>query len=137
MRETLFFFGVNDDEFRRELRTALLPHDFRLKYIGEEDYDTPIGTIAGMSDEDLATARDLAVEKTPEAGEITEPLLVFVALTNKRLETALAAMRERKVSIPSKAMLTLTNSAWTPRELFTEIQKERKAIAESQKRDAE
>jgi hypothetical protein len=56
-------------------------------------------------------------------------MLVFSGLTDSELDKFLKLFKERQLpQIEHKAVITPTNSMWTPVELFEELEKERKKL---------
>ncbi len=64
----------------------------------------------------------------PPTEPFTEELLVMADLHERQLDTVLAELRRKKIRIALKAVLTPTNAAWTPQELYAELCREREAI---------
>ena len=61
---------------------------------------------------------------TAAGAPLAEPVLVFCHLTNQQLDRALLSLRHLQVFC-LKAVLTPTNKAWTLRQLYAELCKER------------
>ncbi len=68
-------------------------------------------------------------ETCPAEGAFAEELLVMCGLSERQLDTLLTELRRRKISVALKAVLTPTNAAWTARELYEELCRERAAFA--------
>jgi hypothetical protein len=80
-----------------------------------------------------ATMAQLLSGETTESAStkpFTGELLVMAGLNERQLDTVLTELRRRKVHIPLKAVLTPTNADWTAAELYTELCRERDAIAQ-------
>ena len=77
------------------------------------------------------TEKKIPENKTDEKTipQITAPMLVFVGLTDARLDAVLMNMRKRNVRIPYKAILTPHNQAWLPGNLFRELCKEHEIMS--------
>ena len=130
MRESILLFCAEEPALRQKIQAALLPLKVRLRRFPAEDHGTKLGLLAGMSEEELTAAGMLDTPRpSSPAGEITEPMLVFVSLAGERFDRVLASLRAGGVSLPNKAVLTPTNCQWTPAELFAELQQERASIA--------
>lgn len=69
-------------------------------------------------------------EQTTAPRPFDEELLVFGGFGERLLDTVLTEMRRRRVHVALKAVVTPTNAAWTAAELYDELCRERKAIAE-------
>jgi len=70
------------------------------------------------------------MEEAAPAEAFTDELLVMAGLNERQLDMALSELRRRRVYIPLKAVLTPTNAAWTPGEMYAELCRERDAIAQ-------
>ncbi|HIX63861.1 MAG TPA: DUF3783 domain-containing protein [Candidatus Mediterraneibacter colneyensis] len=122
MKETILLFNAPDKEKLLKIEMALFPLRLRLKRIQKEDYNQPLGFLAGMKD--IAPA-----EGTFSGDELPGTMFVFCFLSDSRLNQALAALRRCGAGpFPYKAILTPTNSAWTAPDCFAELKKEHEAL---------
>ena len=122
MKETILLFHVPDKEQRLKIEKALFPLRVRLRYIKPEDYNQPLGTLAGIKElppaEDAYTGPDLP-----------DTMFVFAFFSDGRLNQVLAALRKSGAGpFPYKAVLTPTNQFWTAFECFNEIRQEHEAM---------
>lgn len=122
MKETILLFNAPDKEKLLKIEMALFPLRLRLKRIQKEDYNQPLGFLAGMKD--IAPA-----EGTFSGDELPGTMFVFCFLSDSRLNRALAALRRCGAGpFPYKAILTPTNSTWTAPDCFAELKKEHEAL---------
>lgn len=122
MKETILLFNAPDKEKLLKIEMALFPLRLRLKRIQKEDYNQPLGFLAGMKD--VAPA-----EGTFSGDELPGTMFVFCFLSDSRLNQALAALRRCGAGpFPYKAILTPTNSTWTAPDCFAELKKEHEAL---------
>ena len=122
MKETILLFNAPDKEKLLKIEMALFPLRLRLKRIQNEDYNQPLGFLAGMKD--IAPA-----EGTFSGDELPGTMFVFCFLSDSRLNQALAALRRCGAGpFPYKAILTPTNSTWTAPDCFAELKKEHEAL---------
>ncbi len=122
MKETILLFNAPDKEKLLKIEMALFPLRLRLKRIQKEDYNQPLGFLAGMKD--IAPA-----EGTFSGDELPGTMFVFCFLSDSRLNQALAALRRCGAGpFPYKAILTPTNSTWTAPDCFAELKKEHEAL---------
>lgn len=56
-------------------------------------------------------------------------VLCMSGISNARINTLLSALKEKKISIPLKAVVTATNQNWSFAKLIDELMKEHEAIA--------
>ena len=126
-------------------------------WIREEQMGEPLGTLAGIpasgstgSSAQRSTERSTGTSARRSAGRSTgdltgisagrnagslvetfaDEMLVFCGITSDQLDAFLENYRRREISpILLKAVLTPTNVSWTPRRLYQELRKERKAFS--------
>lgn len=122
MKETILLFNPPKKEQLLKLEMALFPLRMRLKRVLPEEYNQPLGVLAGIKD--LAPA-----EGSYDGQELPSTMIVFCFLDDNRLNQALAAIRKCGAGpFPYKAILTPTNSEWTAPDCFAEIKKEHEAM---------
>ena len=123
MKETILLFNPPEKDTLLKIEMALFPLHIRLKRITREDYNQPLGVLAGIKD--MAPAKGAY-----EGEELPGTMFVFCFLDDNRLNQALAALRRTGAgSFPYKAILTPTNSSWTAPDCFKEIRKEHEAMS--------
>lgn len=113
---TLLLFNIAPQK-RAALQVIALRCGCRLQAVPTERHGATLAQI--LSGEEGAAA--------PEE-PFTEELLVLAGVNQRQLDTVLSELRRRKAHIPLKAVLTPTNAAWTPGELYAELCAEREAI---------
>ena len=122
MKETILLFNPPERETLLKIEMALFPLRVRLKKVSPEQYNQPLGVLAGIKD--MAPA-----EGAYTGGELPGTLFVFCFLEGNRLDQALAALRRCGAGpFPYKAVLTPTNSRWTAPDCFEEIRREHEAM---------
>lgn len=122
MKETILLFHAPAKEQRLKIEMALFPLKVRLRYIGPEDYNQPLGALAGL--------KEVPAAEGPYNGEdLPDTMFVFAFFSDSRLNQVLAALRKCGAGpFPYKAILTPTNQFWTAGECFAEIKKEHEAM---------
>ena len=89
------------------MELALFPLKLRLRYIPKDQYNQPLGALAGLGDVPPC-------EACYEGEELPDTMLVFAGLSDARLNQVLLALRRSKSrTFPYKAILTPTNQFWT------------------------
>ncbi len=141
MKEQILLFELNDEKQKLLLRQALMPLRIRLKTVSRAQYHLTIGEltiaepvnnpVSGQNDQKTVDASADATAKDETA--IPVPMLVFCGLSSERLDAVLAALRRKGVRIPHKAVLTPHNAAWTPVQLFSELDKEHRRFQSNDK----
>lgn len=122
MKETILLFHVPDKEQRLKIEKALFPLRVRLRYVKPEDYNQPLGVLAGIKE--LPSA-----EGAYTGQELPDTMFVFAFFSDSRLNQVLAALRKSGAGpFPYKAVLTPTNQFWTAFECFNEIRQEHEAM---------
>ena len=122
MKETILLFNPPEKEKLLKIEMALFPLHVRLKKISPEQYNQPLGVLAGIKDM-------TPVEGVYSGGELPGTLFVFCFLEGNRLDQALAALRRCGAGpFPYKAVLTPTNRRWTAPDCFEEIRREHEAM---------
>ena len=122
MKETILLFNPPEKDKLLKLEMALFPLRVHLKRISHENYNQPLGVLAGTKDMPPA-------DGTYDGPELPDSMLVFCFLDDNRLNQALAALRKCGAGpFPYKAILTPTNSEWTAPDCFAEIKKEHEAM---------
>lgn len=140
--EKVLLYNVKGTEIGKKLQPVLLRLGVRIRVVEESEYDLPMGQLAGV---DMTGAEAEGAGIDPETGrvpdaaaELTEPMMVLCGFTSGRLDELLAQMRRGGVPrIGLKAMLTATNRYWTSRQLYTELGREREAMAAYQQQRQE
>lgn len=122
MKETILLFNPPAKEELLKIETALFPLRIRLKKVTREDYNQPLGVLAGLKDMEPA-------EGVFEGDELPDTMFIFCFLSDSRLNQALAALRKCGAGpFPYKAILTPTNSTWTAPDCFSEIRLEHETL---------
>lgn len=122
MKETILLFHVPDKEQRLKIEKALFPLRVRLRYVKPEDYNQPLGTLAGIKE--LPPA-----EGTYAGPDLPDTMFVFAFFSDSRLNQVLAALRKCGAGpFPYKAILTPTNQFWTAPDCFQEIRQEHETM---------
>lgn len=130
MKETILLFHVPDKDTLLKIEMALFPLHVRLRRVAKEDYNQPLGALAGIKDIPK-------LSESYEGEELNDTLLVFAFFTDARLNQALAALRKSGAGpFPYKAILTPTNQTWNAMQCFREIKEEREAILKQQENKA-
>lgn len=124
MREMILLFHLPDRAKRRMVEMALLPLKVRLKYVSYEEYNQPLGVLAGSKDLPAAPG-------VYEGEELSDAFFVFSSLNGSRLDQVLYALRRCGAGpFPYKAVLTPANQFWTAPQCFAEIKREHEKMQE-------
>lgn len=123
MKETILLFHAPDRNERLKIEMALFPLKVRLRKIEKEDYNHPLGYLAGIKDA-------IPASEPYQGDELPDTMFVFAFFNDSRLNQVLAALRNCGAGpFPYKAVLTPTNQFWTAPECFAEIKEEHEAMS--------
>lgn len=114
--EVVLMYHLEGDRGRK-LKTIFVQNGLRIRQIPWEEYNQPIGALAGIKEIPR-------VEEVYDGDELAEEMLVFRGVYGKRLDLLLAQMRKNKVAVNLKAILTEHNVGWSGLQLYEELKKE-------------
>lgn len=122
MKETILLFHPASKEQLLKIQKALMPLKIRLRHVKPEEYNQPLGLLAGIK-----TIQKAGGSYTGK--DLPETMLVLAFFSNYRLDQALTALRTSGAGpLPYKAILTPTNQFWSPVECFAEVRREHEAM---------
>lgn len=87
MKEMILLFNPPAKEQLLKIRSALLPLHIRIQLIKPEQYNQPLGYLAGMKDIS-------PVEGNYAGEELPVTMFLFSSLSSSRLDQVLAALRK-------------------------------------------
>ena len=114
--EVVLMYRLEGDRGRK-LKMIFVQNGLRIRLIPREEYNQPIGALAGIKEIPR-------VEEVYDGDELAEEMLVFRGVYGKRLDLLLAQMRKNKVAVNLKAILTEHNVGWSGLQLYEELKKE-------------
>lgn len=118
MKPTVLLYNFNNDERRRKITLALMPLGYKLKRVSKEEYNQPLGYMAGIEGIE-------AVEGTYEGEELGGEMLIMVGMTSGQIDNLIMAFRKNGIpKVYCKAVLTKTNQNWNAIELYKELRLE-------------
>lgn len=127
MREAILLFQFEQTK-QRKLVAQLLPAKFRVKVVGAEEMELPVGYLAGNK-ELLSEEAAAQIIHDTEGGSLNGEMLVMAGITGDRLNVVLQAIRKAGIGpIPYKAVVTETNQHWKAKDLLEELKKEHEAM---------
>lgn len=115
--ETVLSYGL-DPEREKLLKDVSESLNMKYKKIDPDMAGETVGFLAGFGGFDSNNTRRAS------SGEC----VIFSALTSKRLDALLKTMRERRLAIPLKAVVTPHNMSKTVEWLITELSREHEAV---------
>ena len=119
MSPTILVFNIPADKLSK-LRFTCMRLGIQVCPVEAADYGQTIGALCGMAERTEAPA--------PEE-TFTEDMLVMNGFNQQLANRLLAALKQGRLPIRLKAVVTPTNALWNPVELYKELTAEREAIA--------
>ena len=110
----------------RELKDLAAALGHQVKIVSSSNYGDPLGYVAGITCFKKSGIRDTE-------GKLGSEMLVFCGLDRETMDLLLAGLRERKLQIPLKAVITPHNIQWTSRMLYQELKKEHETMTAMKK----
>ncbi len=110
------------EEKRVALNTVCRKLGIRLKEVGKEDFDKPIGAMMGFS---------VGISSEADNSDVSfaDEMLVLYNIAGTNLDKFLKALRAAEVTVTLKAVLTASNQGWLPHELCAELKKEHEQMS--------
>lgn len=119
MKPMILVFNIPADKLAK-LRFTCMRMGIQVKPVEAADYGQSIGALCGMADR-----TDAPVPQET----FSEDMLVMSGFTQQLASRFLAALKQGRLFIRLKAVVTPTNAAWNPVQLHKELTAEREAIA--------
>lgn len=116
---TVLLYNLNDTEKRMKIKLCLYRLGLSAKDVAPEDFGHPLGYLLGL--EGFAPAAG-------EAESFTAEMLVMHALSRQQFSALLDALRQARVPVKLKAVVTETNLAWSSAQLCRELAAEHAAM---------
>ena len=105
MKELAMFYNFSDERFRKA-KFALMPLKIQVKKVEKEDFNQPIGFLAGIK------GVEPAAEKF-DGNSFDEEMIVMHNFTNKTIDSLIKALNKCGVGrVPLKAVITPTSKDW-------------------------
>ena len=120
MKPMILVFNIPADKLSK-LRFTCMRLGIQVCPVDAADYGQTIGALCGMADRTDAPA--------PEE-TFTEDMLVMANFTQQLANRLLSALKQGRLPIRLKAVVTPTNAHWNPVALHKELTAERAAIAQ-------
>ncbi len=156
-KETVLLVNFQDPILLAQVKQALVPLNLTMRTVEPAEYGRTIGWLAeGRKDQDVqgpagipgmpgmsvmsgemfqteglpfpGAEIGLSAGGVPAEETLAGEMLVFAGVSGGRLDEVLAALREKKIRIPYKAVMTAMNRNWTVRQLHREIRAEHEAM---------
>ena len=98
------------------------PMNVQIETVPPVNFDKTLGTLA------LSKQKETPAPTGADASAFKESLIVFCDVPEKKFDKILFKLRQSKISVDYKAMLTPTNSKWTVKRLMIELEREHAAF---------
>ena len=119
MKPTILLYAPLPLPWGSKLKTICAIRGFRLHMVDAPELDQPL----------LALLEGAPAGERASGAALPEPVMVFCHLTAPQLDRLLPELGKLGARGCLKAMLTPTNRGWTLRQLYTELCREREAVA--------
>lgn len=119
MSPMILVFNIPADKLAK-LRFTCMRLGIQVRPVDAADYGQSIGALCGMAERSDAPA--------PEES-FTGDMLVMANFTQQLANRLLSALKQGRLFIRLKAVVTPTNAQWNPVQLYRELTAEREAIA--------
>lgn len=122
MRPTVLLFNISDAK-RGTVKLIAMRLGIQCVSVSRDKYGMPLESILS------------GIEQGPDcqSSEIPEEMAVLCNFSGVLFNRFLDELRRKKAGIALKAVLTDSNRSWSPGELYTELCRERDAIAAGEK----
>lgn len=125
MRPTILVFNIPQEKLSK-LRFTCMRLGIQVCPVEPADYGQTIGALCGMAPREEAPAPQETFD---------EDMLVMASFTQSLANRLLAALKQGRLPVRLKAVVTPTNALWNPVQLYRELTAERAAIARGQEAD--
>ena len=122
-RPTVLCINLPADKLSR-VRFGCMRLAVMTKVVEPKDFLQPLSALCGLT----PAQEGISAPEEPFTGE----MLVMAGLNRQQAERLLSSLRQAKVNIPLKAVLTPTNATWDCIRLHAELTAERAAIQNGQ-----
>jgi hypothetical protein len=122
-RPVVLCFNVPADKVAK-VRFGCMRLGVLVKSVDSADFTQPLGALCGLT----PPLENASVPEVPFTGEV----LLMAGLNRQQAERLLASLKQSRVNIPLKAVLTPTNAEWDCIRLHRELTEERAAIQSGQ-----
>jgi len=132
MKQTVLLYNFTDKDRLMKVRQALMPLGFRLRAVDKEEYEKPVGALAGVKGmEDAKALEPLGGEGFDgETLDFSEEMAIMAGFTSMQVDAFIKALRKKGVGrIDYKAILTPYNKDWDSVRLYREIRKEHESMS--------
>ncbi|MCP1102326.1 hypothetical protein M2454_001800 [Aequitasia blattaphilus] len=116
MKPRVLLFNLKETEKGKNLERIFTFLKYQVFYPVKDDYDYTLGELSGLD--------EIQKERIYTGEDFQEELMVLYTETEDQLNQALFFMREEKVTVDLKAMITPTNRKWKILDLYKEIKEE-------------
>lgn len=118
MKPTVLLYNFKDSMRNRKITLALMPLGLRLKKVEKENYNQPIGYVAGIKGIE-------ASNEVYKGEELEDEMLIMVGMKNAQIDALIMAFRKNGIpKVNYKAVLTDTNQYWDALKLYQELKLE-------------
>ena len=119
MSPMILVFNIPADKLSK-LRFTCMRLGIQVRPVENADYGQTIGALCGMAEH---------TDDAAPADSFSEDMLVMANFSQQLANRLLAALKQGRLPIRLKAVVTPTNAHWNPVQLYQELTAEREAIS--------
>ena len=105
-----------------KIRRLVLPMNIQVETVSPVSFDKTLETLASSKQ------KETPAPIGADASAFNESLIIFCNVPEKKFDKILFKLRQSKISVDYKAILTPTNSKWTVKRLMLELEREHAAF---------
>lgn len=102
-----------------KIRRLVLPMNIQVETVSPVSFDKTLETLASSKQ------KETPAPIGADASAFNESLIIFCNVPEKKFDKILFKLRQSKIFVDYKAILTPTNSKWTVKRLMLELERER------------
>lgn len=102
-----------------KIRRLVLPMNIQVETVSPVSFDKTLETLASSKQ------KETPAPIGTDASVFKDSLLIFCDVPEKKFDKILFKLRQSKIFVDYKAILTPTNSKWTVKRLMLELERER------------
>ena len=125
---TVLLYNIRQREKLGKIKFILFKLGIGLREVQQEEFSAPVGSLLGL---------EVSPESQEDAWEaFHEEMLVMYGLSSAQFNALLGALRQNRVPVALKAVVTETNSRWSSFRLHRELSAEHAAMSRLSPKDA-
>ena len=125
---SVLLYNIRQKEKLGKIKFILFKLGIALREVSPEEFNASVGSLLGL--DGLSEPQEDACEP------FTDEMLVMYGLSSGQFNALLSALRQNRVPVALKAVVTETNACWSSARLHRELNAEHAAMSGLRPRDA-